>query len=420
MKRTVSILLVALLLLFAVPTVAETSELQAGLYVSEAGTELLYLDEKGVGVLNLTRNDQYLTNGVLWTQNSLEVERADTPFLFVDQVLIITYDGKLMALRYKGEGEAYALGHLRGTEFAGTYASEDGRTLILTADGQGAYTDAAGEQPIFWGSIAPYWEGVDGLSDEDCFALFGSYLSAMKFGDDSVTVNMENEGEVLFRRASTVIEAPAVTGELYYGYRMSSDGQNIDLIPFLTTMGMDPKSIYLEFRADGTGSMAFMDEAIELTWTAEAIAADGETIPYTREGGHIFITIGGESIEFAPAAELEALLNGNALDSKQTSGTGASELNGLVGTWNFTKAKAMGMEIPASMMGTSMTLVLNADGTASLSTDDSTNDLEWTMEVDGTVSLSVAGTEIFTLTYDGTVLTLATGAADVEMIFEKE
>ena len=78
------------------------------------------------------------------------------------------------------------------------------------------------------------------------------------------------------------------------------------------------------------------------------------------------------------------------------------------------------MEIPASSIGTSMTLILKEDGTASLSTDNSENDLEWSLREDGSVLLSVAGTEIFTLSYDGTNLTLIPGTDAVEMVFEKE
>ena len=81
MKRTVSILLVALLLLVAVPTFAEgEAALQPGLYASDGGTELLYLDAKGGGVLNFTVDGQYYANGVTWGEGSLEIERAKTPY----------------------------------------------------------------------------------------------------------------------------------------------------------------------------------------------------------------------------------------------------------------------------------------------------------------------------------------------------
>ena len=54
MKRTISILLAALVLLVALPAFAEGEDtLQPGLYIVEGGTDVLYLDELGGGVLNM-------------------------------------------------------------------------------------------------------------------------------------------------------------------------------------------------------------------------------------------------------------------------------------------------------------------------------------------------------------------------------
>ncbi len=417
MKRAVSILLITLLLLAAVPTFAAENGLQAGLYVSDAGTELMYLDEKGVGVLNLNANGQYLSNGVVWTETSLEVERMAVPFTAVDGILFFTYENTAIALRYVSAGEAYALGQREGTAFAGTYLAEDGRKLTLAADGQGLYSDGDGEKEVFWGSLVPYWEGADDLNDGCCYVLFDSYLCGMIFGDDAVVVSTENDGKVTFRLQAA---QPTEGDQLYYGYRMTTDGQTTDLVPFLTALGMDPKTIYLKMRPDGTGHLQFMDEdnAFDFTWTEDAIVADGESTPYHREGDHIVFVLDGEYMEFAPAAEVEALLadaDPEKGDVQPDDGT-----NELVGTWTFTKAKAMGMEIPASMMGTTMTLILKEGGAASLSTDGSESDMQWSLREDGTVVLSTAGSEIFTLTYDGTALTLMPGTDAVEMVFEKE
>lgn len=47
MKRTISILLAALVLLVALPAFAEGEDtLQPGLYIVEGGTDVLYLDER--------------------------------------------------------------------------------------------------------------------------------------------------------------------------------------------------------------------------------------------------------------------------------------------------------------------------------------------------------------------------------------
>ena len=80
----------------------------------------------------------------------------------------------------------------------------------------------------------------------------------------------------------------------------------------------------------------------------------------------------------------------------------------------------MGMEIPASSMGTTMSLELKADGKAVLTSGDEPIDLDWAVKEDGTVALSAVGSEIFTLIYDGTTLTLITEGNSVEMVFEKD
>jgi hypothetical protein len=67
--------------------------------------------------------------------------------------------------------------------------------------------------------------------------LFGSYLGGMIFDGDSAVVNMEEEGDVTFVRQA--LTQPAGEGQLYYGYRMTTDGQTTDLVPFLTAMGLD-------------------------------------------------------------------------------------------------------------------------------------------------------------------------------------
>ena len=193
MKRALSILLAALLLLAAVPTVAEEDALKAGLYVSEAGTEFMYLNEEGVGVLNY-KTDQYYANGVVWTETSLEIEREAVPYAVADGVLSFTYDDVAMALRYSGTWDAFALGD-QGTAYAGEYAAENGKKMTLTADGHGTFDG----KPIFWGSLMPYWKDV--ASESDCFILFGSYLSGMFFADGTATVDTEAQEQIVFAPA---------------------------------------------------------------------------------------------------------------------------------------------------------------------------------------------------------------------------
>ena len=186
-------------------------------------------------------------------------------------------------------------------------------------------------------------------------------------------------------------------------------------------MGMDPRDIYLELRPDGTGHIQIMDEdsSADFNWTDGALTYEGESVPFTWVGDHILLTVEGESIEFAPDAEVEALLGGVGPENPIV-GPAPSESDGLVGTWTFTKARAMGMEIPASSMGTTMSLELKADGKAVLTSGDEPIDLDWAVKEDGTVALSAVGSEIFTLIYDGTTLTLITEGNSVEMVFEKD
>ena len=203
MKRALSILLAALLLLVALPTVAEEGELQAGLYLSDTGTEILYLDEEGVGVLKCPIDGEEYANGVVWTETSLEIERTEIPFAITEDVLSFTYENAAFALRFMGETEAYALGEQAGSSFAGEYETEDGRKLSLTADGEGVYADAAGETPVYWGSLTPYFEGTEVNSG---FILFGSFLGGMSLIDGKVLVDTEADGRITF--APAVPEAP--------------------------------------------------------------------------------------------------------------------------------------------------------------------------------------------------------------------
>ena len=182
-------------------------------------------------------------------------------------------------------------------------------------------------------------------------------------------------------------------------------------------MGLDPKDIFLELRADGTGTLQFMDDRAEITWTEDTLTYEGESIPYTRQGDHILLSIEDEALELAPAAEMEALLSDKGQKTPATVTPAEQE---MVGTWTFTKARAMGFEIPASSMGTTMTLKLAADGTATLTSDDDPVDMEWSVQEDGNLVLSTGGIEIFTLIYDGASLTLVTESDSVEMVFEKE
>ncbi|MBQ6866338.1 MAG: hypothetical protein IJO15_05820, partial [Clostridia bacterium] len=95
----------------------------------------------------------------------------------------------------------------------------------------------------------------------------------------------------------------------------------------------------------------------------------------------------------------------------------AAAVSDLVGKWEFTKAIAMGFEVPADQIGTTMVLILNADGTASLDTNGSAQEINWALTEENTVSLTIGDYEVFALTYDGTFLTLT--MSGVDMLFER-
>ena len=596
MKRALSILLVVLLVMIALPTVAEEGSLKAGLYAADGGTALIYLDEKGAGVLNYESEGLYYANGVVWTETSLEIERVAVPYAVTEDLLTFTFENKAFALHYQGPAEAYAMGAPEGTDLAGTYVTEDGKALLLAADGQGVYTDEAGEQPLFWGSLMPYWTGVEDITEGTCFVLFGSYLSGLTIANGTAVLKTEAEGEIAFsfvmpepevheepaaagmtvvssaydlavtlpagdwtveetdcgllisrqndliqytflslplesepsaaaldiyadhiwndslmsmgvaydagetvrddrvvgeatgRTATTewsqedaslvgdsvlwyangrlyvvlcvstessepeavtlldgvlasfrtagegaqdrenqlpvdkaVFEAirelpigPAVTEEVFYGYRMITGGQAIEIVPFMTAMGMDPKGICLTLKSDGTGSLQMMDEeTIELTWTEDTMIGNDEAVAYARNGDHIILSEGEEIVEFAPAAEIEALIE------KMNAGPVTPTAEDLAGTWNLTKAKAMGLEVSAEQMGTVVSLVFNEDGTVIELNDGTPNELEWTILEDGRVAVTFVDEEKYVLTFNGTMLTYSI-VDGVEMIFEKE
>ena len=104
-------------------------------------------------------------------------------------------------------------------------------------------------------------------------------------------------------------EAAALTEELYYALTMTgSDGTEMNMVE-LSAFGMDPKDFYLILRSDGTGELNLdADEPLLITWTDAELIMDGVGVAYTREGDHITVGVDGESITFAPAAEVIALL----------------------------------------------------------------------------------------------------------------
>ncbi len=97
-----------------------------------------------------------------------------------------------------------------------------------------------------------------------------------------------------------------------------------------------------------------------------------------------------------------------------------SDNSSLVGTWQLTRGKAMGIELKAADLGLNMSFVFNADGTASMSNDgEKFNGLNWELIDASTVRLTAFGEKLYDLTYDGTTLVLHEPESNADLIFEK-
>ena len=208
----------------------------------------------------------------------------------------------------------------------------------------------------------------------------------------------------------------------YYGYKMTQDGQEIDMVTMLPAMGMDPEDFYLTLNPDGTGYVQFGSEDAggEITWTDTTLTAEGESITYTREGDYLLLSIDGTTgVTFAPEGEVEALMAMNGIEIAEPVSAVNVDAEALVGDWKLSKATAMGQTLTADDLqaqGLEMSFTFNGDGTAVMNSNGSPTDgLSWKVE-DGKLSLSVSSYDLFTFTYDGEYLILSMGG---DLYFEK-
>ena len=199
--------------------------------------------------------------------------------------------------------------------------------------------------------------------------------------------------------------------------------------------------------------------------------AGDDVVPYTRSGDHILFSLEGEVIEFAPAAEIEAILAalaepdtapdaepgdapgdepndepndepgdapndepgdepndepGDVPNDEPAPGTDVTEEppaiteDVLMGSWTLTHTRFMGADVPVDQKSTTLSLVFNEDGSVVELVDGSPNELEWVIREDGKVVVMEADVEKYVLTFDGTALIAETGIEGVENIFEKD
>jgi len=208
----------------------------------------------------------------------------------------------------------------------------------------------------------------------------------------------------------------------YYGYRMTTSGVPVDLLEVLPTMNMDPRDFYLTLNPDGTGHLQFGSEESggDITWTETEFTAEGESISYTREGDHILFSVDEDnSIEFAPAGEVEALMAMLGIEGVEPAEAVDVDAEDLVGEWRLASANAMGQTLTHEQIeaqGLSMSFQFNEDGSAAMINKGETTDgLSW--ELDGsTILLKMYSYELFQFRFDGTNLILSMGA---NLIFEK-
>ena len=137
--------------------------------------------------------------------------------------------------------------------------------------------------------------------------------------------------------------------QTYYGYKMTQGDQTIDMLQMLPAMGMDPRDFYLELEPDGTGYLQFGDEEAggDITWTDTEMTADGESVPYTREGDHIVIRIEDSyTLELAPEGEVEALMAMMGVEIQEEGDDSVDiDPDAVAGEWKLAKASAMGQEL---------------------------------------------------------------------------
>ena len=316
---------------------------------------------------------------------------------------------------------------------------QDGDTYTAYADmGVTAYLDFMPNGAIY----AVMTDGEDQMADYMAYKVTGENTLDIYEGDDPlpsvydpatgiISVTDPDGGLVSYVERVTADPLPDIRAlvdnsqeeQTYYGYKMTQGDQTIDMLQMLPAMGLDPRDFYLELEPDGTGYLQFGDEetSSEITWTETEMTADGESVPYTREGDHIVISIEGSyTLELAPEGEVEALMAMMGVEiQEEGDDTVDVDLDAVAGEWKLAKASAMGQELTVEQIqaqGLDLAFRFNADGSAvMISKGEETDGINW-REEDGGLVLYVGTYDMFTFTYDGEYLILSVGA---KLYFEK-
>ena len=198
---------------------------------------------------------------------------------------------------------------------------------------------------------------------------------------------------------------------------MESADQSFDAAT-LAAFGIE---IIFDFREDGTVDITAYGDTVSNTYTfADNVVVvteeSGDTKGvYDPETATIVFEQDGVKLTFV---RMDAAAAVEATQAPENTSVGLTAEN-VVGTWSLTKAKAQGVELPASLLGLEMAFRFNEDGTAAMIYDgDTTEGLNWKLE-NGVVRLSAYGTDLYDFTFDGTALTIHEESSDTDLIFEK-
>ena len=193
-------------------------------------------------------------------------------------------------------------------------------------------------------------------------------------------------------------------------------------------MSFNPADFGMEgsFTFDGDGNVVIKmsgEDDISTTYTV-----NGDTVTIKEDTGEITGTYDPETdtITFdEDNVRIVIARKGSVPEPVETSEPSTEAQTSItedvaVGTWSLTKARVGTTEVPVSMIGMEMAFVFEEGGKASMISDGQTTDgAEWSIR-DGEIVLGAGGTELYTLTYDGTALTLHESNSGADLIFEKQ
>lgn len=99
---------------------------------------------------------------------------------------------------------------------------------------------------------------------------------------------------VLLAFAGCSSQSAAGTYELV---SMKLEGMHVTMEQ-MESMGISPEKFGLTLHEDGTGTMKFFDQNVELTWDGENFYANESTLPYVLQEDTLTLEYQGDNMEF--------------------------------------------------------------------------------------------------------------------------